>query len=194
LNGATSAYPAERFGQRLVRLEMDDGGATAAGVVLELAQDPPADAQAAGLRSDPHALDVEGHVAVELERSAADRLAVQARDEQQPGRLGEVLGGGRDRAGQIEAGVETRVELGVVGLQAEAPRGRARVLDRDVDEPRGQQALDDAHRLDEPCALVVAQWRQKRLRELVAAAIDQRPLGPPRGGQADGPHALVRPI
>jgi hypothetical protein len=119
-------------------------------VVLELRQKATADAEAAGIGRHPHALDVEGHVALDLEGTTADRLVVQARDQQQPGGLGELLGGRRDRPLRIEAGVELRVQLGVIGLQAEARYDAAGVFHSHFDEPGGQQALDDAHRLHQP--------------------------------------------
>ena len=36
------------------------------------------------------------------------------------------------------------------------------VLDVDGDQPRGEQTLDDPHRLDEPRALVLAQRDEQR--------------------------------
>ena len=61
----------------------------------------------------------------------------------------------------------------------------------DLDHARREQPLDDAHRLDEPLALGVAQRGQERGGELVALAIQQLALGAAGVGEPHRPHPLV---
>ena len=61
----------------------------------------------------------------------------------------------------------------------------------DLDQARGEQPLDDLHRLREPGALALAQRGEQRPGELVAAAIEQLPLGTAGGGEPNRPHAPV---
>jgi hypothetical protein len=65
-------------------------------------------------------------------------------------------------------------------------------LDRDLDEPGGEEALDGAHRVDERGALRVAEGLEQRAREVVAAAVDQRPLPSSGVREADRPDPAVR--
>ena len=159
--------------------------------LLELAQDAPPDPEAARRGRDPHALDLGGLAAVELQRAAADRLAAQSGDQEQAGGLGQLGGVGRDALAGIEAGIEAGVELGEVGLDAEPGRGAGGVLDADLDHARREQPLDDAHRIDEPLALGVAQRGQERGGEFVALAIQQLALGAAGVGESHRPHPLV---
>ena len=89
---------------------------------------------------------------MELERAAADRLAVQACDQQQPPAGGGALGSAEMlRAGSKPAS-KRRVDLGEVLRQAKRARGVVGVDDVELDERRGEQPLDLAHRRDEPLA------------------------------------------
>ena len=99
--------------------------------LLELAEDAPADAEAAGARRDPHALDLGRLGGRGASALRSRRLAAQAGDEEQSGGLGELVDVGRDALAGIEAGVEAGVELGEVGLDAEAGRRAGGVLDVD---------------------------------------------------------------
>ena len=56
------------------------------------------------------------------------------------------------------------------------------VLDRDLDQPGGEQPLDARHRLDEIVLLPVAERRQQRAGERVAAPVELRDFGVPGGG------------
>src|SRR3954471_16549076 len=66
----------ERAGllQRPVGLQAEHADAVPARAVLELGEDAPPDAEAASAGRHPHALDLGRPAAVELQRSAADRL------------------------------------------------------------------------------------------------------------------------
>src|SRR4051794_5210290 len=134
LDVACRAIEAARFLQGSVGLQAQEADAAPARALLDLAEDTPADAEAAGAGRHPHALDLGRLAAVELQRSAADRLAAQAGDQQQPGGLGELVDVSRDALLGIEAGVEADVELRGVGLDAEAGSRAGGGLGVDGDE------------------------------------------------------------
>ena len=97
------------------------------GLPFEGVQQPPPDTEPSRCRRHPHALDLCRVGTVELQPAATDRLVAQARDQEQPWRLGQLLRIGRDAPTGIEAGLESRVELGEVGLEA-TPSGGTRGL------------------------------------------------------------------
>ena len=92
--------------ERPVGLEPDLAYAMVGGAALELGEQAPADAEPARRCGDPHALDLGGRAAVELQRAAADRLAAEARDEDQACRQTQLVVLGGDRARRVEPGVE----------------------------------------------------------------------------------------
>ena len=82
LNASTSsiagrAVQADRFRERVVGLQPDRVAATGGRPLLQLREQAATDAEAAGVRGDPHPLELGRLGAVELERSRADRLTVQ---------------------------------------------------------------------------------------------------------------------
>jgi hypothetical protein len=92
----------------------------------------------------------------------------------------------------VEAQVGAAVELGEVAAEA-----RLRVGVRGMDRPHlhesgGEQALDVAHRRDQPISLRRAERRQERLREIVAAAVELLALRDPGRRQLRPPHPGVR--
>src|SRR5437870_7130317 len=111
---ARRAVEADRLGEGPVRLEPDDAGAVGRGAALELAEQAAADAQAARRLCNPHAFDLRRLVAVKLQGAAADRLAPQGRDKEQPRRWPELVELGGDARRGIETGVEAPAELAVV--------------------------------------------------------------------------------
>jgi hypothetical protein len=91
--------------------------------------------------------------------------------------------GRRDAQAGIEPGIESRVELCEVLLEAPAGVGRIRTLDREADHGGLQELLDLFHRVRERRALRVAQRGDDPLRQLVRAPIEFRPFGSSPGGQ-----------
>src|SRR4051812_35123307 len=82
--------PVEGLGlvQRLVGLEAERREAELAGLVFERLENAARDAEPAGRIGRPHALDLADAAAFDLERAAADRLAVEAGDEKVSGGRG----------------------------------------------------------------------------------------------------------
>jgi adenylate cyclase len=190
LGVAGGAVEAGGLAQGPVGLEPEDLDAALAGVALQLVQEAAPDTEPACAGRHPHALDLRPG-AVELQRSATDGLVPEPGDEEQARGLGELGGVGGEAPCGIEPGVEAGVELGDVRAQAELRRAARGVLDPDRDEARGEQPLDDAHRVHEPGALRLAERCQQRRRQLVAAPIQQRSFGAAGGGEARGPHPPV---
>src|SRR6266480_6214538 len=109
---AVSAAPVEglRLGQGLVGLEPEQRYAPFPRQGLEPLQDAFPNAQSAGRRGDPHALDL-ATVGVALERTAPNRLAVQPGHDQKPLWRRDVRCSNRNTEGGVEAGLEARGEL-----------------------------------------------------------------------------------
>ena len=86
---------------------------------------------------------------MELERAAADRFAVQGRDQEQARGRGHLVVGGRDAPGRVEAAVEAPGQLLDVGPQAVPRVGVPRIAPADLYRRGGQQSLHLGHRGDE---------------------------------------------
>ena len=125
----------DRLGQGSVGLETGTCRASASGARFELAQEPPPEAESASRRGDPHALDLSGIAAVELESAATDRLIPQPGDQDQSSGFAEFVSIGRDAALRVESSLEPLVELREVRLEAIADRGSRGFVDPDRDEP-----------------------------------------------------------
>src|SRR6266566_8900091 len=95
------------------------------GVCLELVQDPTAHSNAARRFCNPHALELCGPFAVELERSAADGFPVERGQEEETSRRAHLLLVGGDALGGIEALFESAVELAEIGAHTELGVGVA---------------------------------------------------------------------
>ena len=74
------------------------GCAPPAGVLFEPGQDAPPNAEAAGAGGDPHPFQFGRPSAVQLQRPAADRFAVQVGQEKDTGGFDQLGGGDRDAA------------------------------------------------------------------------------------------------
>jgi len=112
------------------------------GVLLELAQNSTAQAEATRRFSNPHALDLGGLVVVELEGPGADWLSPEGGHHQETGRKPQLLLVGRDAPRRIEAGVEPAVELGEVLADAIPSVWMGRIDWGDLDHGRGPAPLD----------------------------------------------------
>src|SRR5512132_1083954 len=111
---ARRAIERDRLGQVAVRLEAECADAILTREALQLREQPAAESQAARSGRDPHSLQLRGHAPVELERAAADRLSVECRDHEEPGRRSQLLRRRGDADGVVEAVVEASAELLVV--------------------------------------------------------------------------------
>src|SRR6476646_257850 len=95
--------------------------------VLEAIQDALPDAEAAGRRRDPHALDLAiGRMA--LQGAASDRLVIQCGQDEEPMRRRELLCGRRYAERWIETCLEARGELFEITPQAIPGSGASGVL------------------------------------------------------------------
>ena len=121
---------ADRLGQGAVGFQPQHGHPVRGGAGLQFGEQPPAEAEPAHGRGDPHPLDLRGRAGVELEPAAADRLRVQGGDQEQSGGRGHLVVVGREAPGRVEAAVEPAGPLIEVGPQAGAcggvPRDHAR--------------------------------------------------------------------
>ena len=125
------------------------------------------------------------------QHAAADRRVPERREEQEPARRAHGLVVDRAPGARIEATVEAAVQLGGVRVEAVARAGAGGVRGRDLHLRGREEALDLAHRGDEPRPPVVAQRREHVGGQLVAAPVEQLALGAARGGEAHGAHAPV---
>ena len=103
-----------------------------------------------------------------------------------------MIGIGGDAQLRVEAGLERCVELGEVLAQTELGVGVRRIDGRDLDDRRGQQALDVGHRGHEAAALRGAERFEERRGQLVAAALEHGPFRTSRGGELRRSDAPVR--
>src|SRR4051812_5616115 len=132
---------------------------------------------------DPHACDLADPGVERLERAAAGGLAAEAGDHE----------GGRSLvAGPDEALLEALVELGVVVLEAPARVARRRVLERDREHRERQQAAHLVLGIEQPVALLVAQWLECGGRERGPGPVPLSPLGAGPPGKAGAPRAPGR--
>ena len=114
-----------------------------------------------------------------------------ARDEEHAGRRAQLVGIRGDAQRRIEARVEARAELGEVRIDATSRIGFVGIGRGDLDQARGQQALDVAHRGDEARLLMRVERFEERGRELVAACVEHRSLAAAGAREPRGAHALV---
>src|SRR5436190_801870 len=135
LDLAVSAAAVERDGlaQGTVRLESNDLNSRVPGVPLQLLQQTPPEPKPTCLGRDPHPLQLGRPARMKLERPTADRLMTQARDEQSAGRWRQLVRIGGDAERRVEAGLEARIQLGEILLDAPRCVGRGRSLERDAD-------------------------------------------------------------
>jgi hypothetical protein len=130
---AGGAIEADRLGEGLVRLQVEGPGAVAPSLEFQGAEEPAPQTQATDRVGDPHALDLRGLLAVELEGGTADRLVVQGGDQEQTGRRSQFVVGRRKAACGVEAGVESAGQFHEVGRQAVPGLRVAWVLGADLD-------------------------------------------------------------
>ncbi|MGA2830545.1 MAG: hypothetical protein ABSF03_31035 [Streptosporangiaceae bacterium] len=159
---------------------------------LQFGEKAAAESKAANGGRHPHPLDVGGRAGAEPDPAAADRLPVQAGDQEETGRRGHLVV--TDQApGRVETAVEAPADLTEVGLQAKTGIGVTGIPLGDLDRGGGQQPLGFGHRLDQPGALARGERAEDGGGRLVGALVQHGPLGQPGGGQADGADAPVGP-
>jgi hypothetical protein len=144
------AVQADRLVQGAVGLQPYRAGAAVAGTVLQLGKQPAAEAEPADRGRHPHPLDLRGLVAVELQRAAADRLAAQGGDQEQPGRRAQLLVIRRDAQRRVEPVVEAARQFAEVGAHAAPRLGLPRAALRD------QHRRGDKERLHLPFLTLVS--------------------------------------
>jgi hypothetical protein len=166
----------ERFGEIAVGLDPRDGRAGGPRAGLESLQQSSSESKAARPGRDPHALDLRGRAGVMLDRTAVDRLVVQAGDEELPGGRADLIGPCGHADCRVKRPARTAVELFGVTLQSEPRILVLRVGRDDLDHGDGQQAFNLAHRCDQPILLGSVQGLQQRHREFVRAGIERRAL------------------
>ena len=139
LDVAGGAVEGDRLGEGLVRLQVEDGDALGASLLLHRNQQAAPQAHAADGGVDPHPLHFRRGVAVQLQGRAAHGAALHGRDQQQAGRRADVVVGRGDAQRRVEAPVaEAAVELGRVRVQAVPGRRLRRVGPDDADGGRGR--------------------------------------------------------
>ncbi len=183
---------ADRLAQGPVGLQTQDAHPVRGGASLQLGQEPAPQAKSADGRGHPHPLDLGGRAGVKLERSAADRLRVQGRDQEQASGPGHLVVGGRDAPGRVEAAVEATRQFLDVRSQAVPRVGMPRIALADLDRRGSQQPLHLGHRGNEPAALPRAEWIEQTSGGRVGQAVKFGPFGLPGGGQPGGPEPGVR--
>ena len=128
---------------------------------------------------------------VKTQHTAADRDAVERRDEDEPARGAERRRFIRRAASTVEATLEALVELGEVGVEARPGVWVLRVARLDADERRGEQPLDGGHRVHERRALTSRERLEDRSGSPVRAAVELRSLASP-GARRAGPSSRAR--
>ena len=190
---AGRAVHADRLGERVVGLQPQDADAARRGPVLQFGEQPPAQPEPANGGGDPHALHVRVALA-ETQGAAADRVLVQPRDQQQPGRRGQLRVGGRDAAVRVEPAVEPAGQLREVRPHDQTRVRLARVGLGDPDHRRDEQPLDLGHGGYEPVALGSAQRFEDRRGQVVRAPVQFPPLGQPGRGEPGPAYPRVHAV
>ena len=194
VNVARRSIQRDRLDKGFVRLETQHADTTRGGVLFERPEQPPANAETANAGGDPHALELGGLGAVELERAASDSVPVEGCEHEETG--GRTQFGLRrgDTPLRIEACRKPGVELVDIGTEAVLRLWIAGIGDRDLDHPSCHETLDLGHRCDKPGALVRAQCCQQRGSQSLAPLLENGSLGASARGQPRGPDAPVRGI
>ena len=168
-----------------------DGDAGVRSVVLEDAQEPPAEPDPARIGRDPHALHVGASAGVVAQPTAADRPAALARNQEEACRRREVLDLDPRAPSRIEAVLEAVGELAQVLLDAPARVVARRILDVDRDRGGEQEPLDLCHRSGERAAAPLVERLQDRSGEAIRAAVELRALGEAGRREAGAAHPAV---
>ena len=140
------------LGQRLVGVEAEEAKTHRRGLGFEPMHNAARDSQAARRRRGPHPLDLGGRRVDALQRAAADRFALEARQDQQARRRLKVLDRRREIGRRVVSPLETLGEFAEIAFQAPARLGAGRRFDRDRDGALRKKALLLAHRRDKPGA------------------------------------------
>jgi len=185
---------AERLAQGTVGLQLDRADAMGRGLRLQFGQEPPAQAQPADRRGDPHPLDMSRRVLVELEHPAPDRLGVQGGEQEQTRGRGHLLVGGGDAPGRVEPFLEAVRQFGEVGLDRPAGVRVPGVTDADLDRGGHQEPLDLGHRRYQPVPLPRAERFEEGGGRVVGKPVELGALGLAVAGQAGRPHPAVRVV
>ena len=161
---------------------------------LQLTQEPPAEPEPASRRGDPHALDLSGVAAVQLESAATDWFIPQPGDQDQPVGLAEFVSIGRDAASGVEPSLESRVEVVEVLLKA-VPDNRRSWLRRPVIETspavRSRSTVPIASRRRVRCSSSSGSTRDQA--KPVTASVEQVALGSTGLAQLRDPNPPDRP-
>src|SRR5260221_11406380 len=95
-----------RFLKRPIGLEPERAHSKIARARFQNFENAPADAEAARVGGDPHALDLADHPLLQFERTAPDRPTAEAGDDEDAGGGREVIGGPGEAPCRVEAGFE----------------------------------------------------------------------------------------
>src|SRR5260221_8395175 len=95
-----------RFLKRPIGLEPERAHSKIARARFQHFENAPADAEAARVGGDPHALDLADHPLLQFERTAPDRPTAEAGDDEDAGGGGAVLGGSGGALCRGEAGFQ----------------------------------------------------------------------------------------
>ena len=165
--------------------------ATLGRVPFQLGQHPPTQAEPADAVGHPDPFDLGGGVAVEFDRAAADRLAVEGGEQEHAGGRDELVVVDRIAQCRVEPVVESLREVAGVGAHAR-PGPRVARRARLDDHHRGEeQPFDLGHRRDEPFAALLGERFEDRPGEPVGALVKLGPLGPAGVGECGDPYPAV---
>src|ERR1700722_11271579 len=178
------------FGQRPVGVEAKRLQPSFAGCSFERSQDPARDAHASRGRRGPDPLDFSGRFVHELEPAAADRVAIEPRDQKKTGRRRHVVDAGVVIR-TVEAALKTRRELAEIRAQAEARVGAVRRFGADLDRGGWNQSLDLTHRRQHATLRGSVEGAEHRSREIVRKPVIGRALSLAFARQAHTPAAPV---
>ena len=148
--------------------------------------------RADGRRPDP--LDLAGLGVDPLQRAAADRLAPEPRDDEQPRRRREILRRRREVVRRVVACVKALGEFAKIGFETPPRVDASRRLDGDRHRGRVEEPFDLAHRRHEAGAPGLVERRDERGGEPVGERVIGGDLGPARSGEARAAPARVRRV
>jgi len=188
---ASGPVQADRLAQGVVGFQLDRANPVRRGLRLQFGQQPPAQAQPADRRGDPHPLDMRGRVVVELEDSASDRLAVQGGKQEQARGRGHLVVAGGDAPGRVKALLEALRQLGLVGPDGVAGVRVPGIAHPDLDRRGDQEPLDLGHRHDQPVPLPGAERFEDGRGRVVGEPVELGVFGPAAFGQAGRPHPSI---